>query len=269
MRRTSWNMAIFSPARPRSPEKVAALKREALAELAKIEEMGGAAAAVEIGYMKSRLVEVQHRASRGDRGGRAGRRRRQPIHRGRALAADRRRQSDHGRARTCRGGADRASERLARTARREGRAGRSRRTRARRDGRPQHGRAFDRRRQGGRHHRRMGQCFARGVRGIPRADGRLLDRPAGRRRARRRARRGRARLHQNRQTRQIPRRQAGSRRPFQRRRTNRRARPRRRFRRDLRRHPLDPGRTRRDREEGGRPLHRPVDPLRLACHAGP
>jgi len=37
--------------------KVAALKEEAKAELAKIEALGGAAAAVEIGYMKSRLVE--------------------------------------------------------------------------------------------------------------------------------------------------------------------------------------------------------------------
>jgi (2R)-ethylmalonyl-CoA mutase len=37
--------------------KVAALKAEALTELAAIEKLGGAAAAVEIGYMKSRLVE--------------------------------------------------------------------------------------------------------------------------------------------------------------------------------------------------------------------
>jgi ethylmalonyl-CoA mutase len=38
-------------------KKVAALKAEALAELKKIEELGGAAAAVESGYMKSKLVE--------------------------------------------------------------------------------------------------------------------------------------------------------------------------------------------------------------------
>jgi (2R)-ethylmalonyl-CoA mutase len=37
--------------------KVAELKEQARAELAKIEELGGAAAAVEIGYMKSKLVE--------------------------------------------------------------------------------------------------------------------------------------------------------------------------------------------------------------------
>jgi (2R)-ethylmalonyl-CoA mutase len=38
-------------------KKVAALKEEAKTELKKIEELGGAAAAVETGYMKSRLVE--------------------------------------------------------------------------------------------------------------------------------------------------------------------------------------------------------------------
>ena len=38
-------------------KKVAALKEEAKAELKKIDELGGAAAAVEIGYMKSKLVE--------------------------------------------------------------------------------------------------------------------------------------------------------------------------------------------------------------------
>jgi ethylmalonyl-CoA mutase len=37
--------------------KVAALKTEAMAELARIDEMGGAVAAVETGYMKARLVE--------------------------------------------------------------------------------------------------------------------------------------------------------------------------------------------------------------------
>ena len=46
--------------------KVAALKEEALAELAKIDALGGAAAAVESGYMKSKLVEVQHGAAGGD-----------------------------------------------------------------------------------------------------------------------------------------------------------------------------------------------------------
>ncbi len=43
---------------PEIAKKVAALKAEAKAELKKIDELGGAAAAVEIGYMKSRLVEA-------------------------------------------------------------------------------------------------------------------------------------------------------------------------------------------------------------------
>ncbi|MGA9599959.1 MAG: protein meaA [Methylocystis sp.] len=42
---------------PEIAKKVAALKGEAKAELKKIDELGGAAAAVEIGYMKSKLVE--------------------------------------------------------------------------------------------------------------------------------------------------------------------------------------------------------------------
>jgi (2R)-ethylmalonyl-CoA mutase len=43
---------------PEIAKKVAALKEEAMAELKKIDELGGAAAAVEIGYMKSKLVEA-------------------------------------------------------------------------------------------------------------------------------------------------------------------------------------------------------------------
>ncbi len=42
---------------PEVAKKVAALKAEAMAELKKIDQLGGAAAAVEIGYMKSKLVE--------------------------------------------------------------------------------------------------------------------------------------------------------------------------------------------------------------------
>jgi ethylmalonyl-CoA mutase len=42
---------------PEIARKVASLKEEALAELKKIDELGGAAAAVEMGYMKSKLVE--------------------------------------------------------------------------------------------------------------------------------------------------------------------------------------------------------------------
>ncbi|MFO1103192.1 MAG: protein meaA [Methylocystis sp.] len=43
---------------PEIARKVGELKEEAKAELKKIEELGGAAAAVEIGYMKSKLVEA-------------------------------------------------------------------------------------------------------------------------------------------------------------------------------------------------------------------
>ncbi|HEY8064294.1 MAG TPA: protein meaA [Methylosinus sp.] len=42
---------------PAIAAKVASLKEEAVAELKKIDELGGAAAAVELGYMKSKLVE--------------------------------------------------------------------------------------------------------------------------------------------------------------------------------------------------------------------
>ena len=42
---------------PEIAKKVAALKAEAMTELKKIDELGGAAAAVETGYMKSKLVE--------------------------------------------------------------------------------------------------------------------------------------------------------------------------------------------------------------------
>ncbi len=42
---------------PEVAKKVAALKAEAMAELKKIDQLGGAAAAVETGYMKSKLVE--------------------------------------------------------------------------------------------------------------------------------------------------------------------------------------------------------------------
>lgn len=46
---------------PAVTAKVAALKAEAMAELARIDEMGGAVAAVDAGYMKARLVESNMR----------------------------------------------------------------------------------------------------------------------------------------------------------------------------------------------------------------
>ena len=74
---------------PAVEAKVEALKAGARAELARIDEMGGAVAAID--YMKGRARRRQHRPPRPDRGRRDRRRRRQPLHRGRAVAADRRR----------------------------------------------------------------------------------------------------------------------------------------------------------------------------------
>ena len=80
---------------PAVDRKVEALKDGARAELAQIDAMGGAVAAID--YMKGRLVEVERRAARPDRDRRDGGGRREPLDRGRALAADRRR-----RRRSCR-----------------------------------------------------------------------------------------------------------------------------------------------------------------------
>ncbi len=59
--------------------KVAALKHEAKQELDHIEKLGGAIAAVEMGYMKAQLVEFEHRPIGGNRARRTNRRRRQPF----------------------------------------------------------------------------------------------------------------------------------------------------------------------------------------------
>ncbi len=66
--------------------KVAALKEEAKAELATIEKMGGAVAAID--YMKRRLVEANSSRVRQIETRRSDRRRRQPLDGDRALAAD-------------------------------------------------------------------------------------------------------------------------------------------------------------------------------------
>ena len=100
--------------------KVEELKREAKEELARIEQMGGAVAAVESSYMKSKLVESNTA-------------RLESIERGEqivvgvnkfieteALAAVDRRRRDPHRAARGRGRADRAAQRLARRARCEG-----------------------------------------------------------------------------------------------------------------------------------------------------
>ena len=71
--------------------KVQALAGEARAELARIEAMGGALAAVESGYMKQRLVEFERAAARRDRRRHAAGGRGQLLHRDGGLTAGRRR----------------------------------------------------------------------------------------------------------------------------------------------------------------------------------
>ena len=61
--------------------KVAELVEGARAEIDRVQEMGGAVAAVESGYMKSALVASHAAAAPADRGGRGRRRRRQPVRR--------------------------------------------------------------------------------------------------------------------------------------------------------------------------------------------
>ena len=100
--------------------KVEELKRAARDELARIDAMGGAIAAVESGALKRALVESNAQAPRRDRGRRADRRRRQPLQGGRAVAADGRRKRLPQRARDRRDGGGAPHPRLARLARRGG-----------------------------------------------------------------------------------------------------------------------------------------------------
>ena len=97
--------------------KVDALKAEAKEELARIDAMGGAVAAVEFGLHEAAIGRIQHRAAGSDRARRADRGRRQQISRNRGLAADRRRRLDHDRVGRRRARPARAAQRLARFAR--------------------------------------------------------------------------------------------------------------------------------------------------------
>ena len=156
------------------------LSEGARAEMAVVEEHGGAVAAVP--YMKARLVEshrervarIEARRAEGDRP--------EQLHRDRGLASHRGRRRRHphprprGRART-----DRGPRGL------EGRARRGRGRRRPRGARPGRGRrrperdaGDDRRRQGGRDDRRVGRGPARGIRRLPGPDRRQRRRPAGR-----------------------------------------------------------------------------------------
>ena len=141
-------------------EKVEQLKFQAREELARIDEMGGAVVAVEFELHEAAAGREQRQAARGDRGGRADRRRRQQVHRGRAVAAGDRRGEHHHRRSACRTGTGRRSAGVAGKPRRgagEDGAGQPRR---RRKGRPQHHGAVDRLRSRRRHHRRMGGMLA-------------------------------------------------------------------------------------------------------------
>ena len=168
-------------------DKVDALKAEARAELARIDDMGGALVAVETGYMKSRLVEsaairigaiasgaqkvvgvnaytetAPSPLTTGEDGG--------------FLAVDPKAEAEQ-------------VERLkAHRAARDARppCGRPGRAQGRRPGRPQRHAGLDRLRPCRGHHRRVGPVPARGVRRVPRPHRRL-------RRPRRRRRRVRAR----------------------------------------------------------------------------
>ncbi len=151
-------------------EKVEALKAEAKEELKRIEEMGGAIAAVETGYMKQRLVESNSA-------------RFEAIERGEQIVVGVNKFLETEPS-PLTGGIDAImtvsaeAERdqierlqgLARGARRQGRGSRAQGPQACRDREPQHHAGLDRLRQGRRHHRRMGLDAARGVRRIPRAD---------------------------------------------------------------------------------------------------
>ena len=162
---------------------VAELTEGARAEMAVVDERGGAVKAVP--YMKARLVEshrerlarIETRRAEGDRP--------EQLHRERGLAAHRRRRRRHphprpgGRARADRGAG--AVEGRARRGRGGGGAGRARRGRRRRLGERDAG--DDRRRQGRRHDRRVGGDDARGLRRLPRPDRRRRRRAAGRPRA--------------------------------------------------------------------------------------
>ena len=201
--------------------RVAALKAEAMAELAMIEAMGGAIKAIETGYIKGKLVDSNTR-------------RLEAIERGEQIVVgvnaftasepsplttgD---ELDSRLLRRGRGGADRPAEGLACGPRRAP-SSRGARGVARRGGeRAKHHARLDRSRQGGRDHGRMGRGVAGGVRRIPRADRREAAGASGSRRSRRVARRGAARLAETGPAAQIPGGQAGARWAFQRRRTDR------------------------------------------------
>ena len=194
--------------------KVDELKREAKDELKRIEEMGGAVAAVETGYMKRALVDSNtlrlEAIESGDQivvgvnkyletetspltGGI------EDHHDGFGGRRDR---------------PDRAVEGVARGARCGRRRSRAEGSQARRGRWRQHHARVDRLRQSGRHHGRMGLDTARSLRRIPRPDRRRQRHAKRRRRPRRHPRRRRSYLAQARAPDDVSGGQARPRRPF-------------------------------------------------------
>ena len=206
--------------------KVEEIKRAALEELDHIEKLGGAIAAVEMGYMKGRLVESNTT-------------RLEAIERNEqvVIGVNRFVETEPSPLTT---GEDTImtvsheveAEQIARLnawrASRDQKAvdcGAARSSR-RGEERQQHHAAVDRLRQSRRHDRRMGFRAALRLRRIPRADRRRLGGAQRHHGARRHSRRGRPRLAQARPADEISGRQARPRRPFQRRRADRGPRPR-------------------------------------------
>ena len=220
--------------------KVEELAGETRAELARIEAMGGALAAVESGYMKQRLVESNGRRLAAIAAGT------QPVvgvncftEFGGVAACRRHGRFSHDR-RLGRSRADRARAGPSRAPRRRRGGPRARDAAARGGRRREHHAALDRVRARRRHHRGMGRHPAAGIRRISGSHGRER-RPAADRRsaALGRAGPGRPLDRAPAPTPQDAGRQAWARRSFQRRRADCAVRPRLRVRGGLRRHPPD------------------------------
>ena len=253
---------------PVMARKVEELKREAKDELKRIEEMGGAVAAVETGYMKRALVDSNTA-------------RLEAIERGDQVVVGVNKYLESepspltGGVETIMTVSEEAEvdqlERLKawRAARDAGAvAAALQRPQARRGRRRQHHAGLDRLRQSRRHHRRMGLDLARSLRRIPRADRRRPGDAQRRRRPRRHSRRRRSRFAQARPANDVPGRQARPRRPFQRRRADRGARARRRHAGGLSGHPADARGDRRCRARAEGACGRAVDPFGQPSAAG-
>ncbi len=248
--------------------KVDALKAEAMEELANIEAMGGAIAAVESGYMKQRLVESNSARFEG-------------IERGEQIVVGVNKYLETEPS-PLTGGID-AIMTVSEDAERD-QLERLEAWRASRDPKAVAAALAELKRaavsgtnimppsialrQGRRHHRRMGLDAARGLRRVPRADRRRQRHAQRRRRTRRYPRRGRSRVAQARPPADVSGRQARPRWTFERRRADRGAGARFRHAGGLPGHPADAGRNRRRRARAERACHRPVGAVGQPSAAG-